>query len=260
MQTTLDGKHAVVTGGASGIGLECVRALLDRDASVTVIDRNGDLAESVKKIGADFLCADVADDVAIDDIAESMFSKGDAPAILVTCAGNLQRTLSPEKLSWKEWDRIVRIHQRGTYACCRAFGSYMAKQGSGSIVTIASVSGIRSAPLHAYGPSKAAIIHLTKTLASEWGPSGVRVNCVAPGFTITPSVKRGLEDGTLDSSLVAENTTMGRWIEPSEIAAAVFFLCSPLASAITGITLPVDAGYLVAPDWAVYGGLPRNES
>jgi NAD(P)-dependent dehydrogenase (short-subunit alcohol dehydrogenase family) len=94
-------------------------------------------------------------------------------------------------------------------ACVRRF-----QKGSGSIVTISSVLGWRSGPLHAYGPAKAGIIHLTKTLAAEWGPRGVRVNAVAPGFTRTPAVERGLDDGTLDRNLVANNTTMGRFVEP----------------------------------------------
>src|SRR5690606_23242291 len=101
-----------------------------------------------------------------------------------------QRPLPPETLSWKEWDLVQRVHLRGTYACCRSVGNRMAVRGRGSIVTISSISGMRSAPLHSYGPAKAGIISLSECLAAEWGPKGMRVNSVAPGFTHTPALER----------------------------------------------------------------------
>ena len=251
----LSGKHAVITGGASGIGLECTRALGAAGATTSIIDRDPAGATVAKELGATYFQADVADDVEIENIASTLEDSVSPPSILVTCAGILQRTLPPEELTWSEWDRVTRVHQRGTFACCRSFGSRMANRKGGTIVTISSVAGMRSGPLHAYGPAKAAIMHLTRTLAGEWGPSGVRVNSVAPGFTMTPAVERGLSDGTLDLKIVANNTALGRLIEPAEIASAVVYLASPLASAITGSILPVDAGYLAAADWGIYGGL-----
>lgn len=251
----LEGRRAVVTGGASGIGLACVRRFLKGGAEVAVIDRSEGSSELLDELGVKLYVADISDADLVEDLGQQMKNGGHIPDILVTCAGNLQRTVSPEELSWSEWDRIIRIHLRGTYACCKTFGSMMAEQGSGSIVTISSVMGLRSGPLHAYGPAKAGIIHLTKTLAAEWGPRGVRVNAVAPGFTLTPAVQRGLDDGTLDQNLVANNTTMRRFVEPEEIADAVNFLAGPAASAITGVVLPVDAGYMVTADWGIFGGL-----
>ena len=253
----LDGRLAVVTGGASGIGLACVNKFIACGAEVIVIDRCEDSTEMLEELGASVRIADVSDVELIESLGQEVRIDRRVPDILVTCAGNLQRTVSPEELNWSEWDRIIRIHLRGTYACCKTFGSMMAEQGSGSIVTISSVMGLRSGPLHAYGPAKAGIIQLTKTLAAEWGPSGVRVNSVAPGFTRTPAVERGLDDGTLDISLVAGNTTLKRFVEPTEIADAVNYLAGPSATAVTGVVLPVDAGYMVAADWGVFGGL-RN--
>jgi NAD(P)-dependent dehydrogenase (short-subunit alcohol dehydrogenase family) len=253
MRIDLGGRHALVTGGASGIGRATAQALLAAGAEVTVADRDDAGAGAASAMGAGFAVLDVGDEVAVESLAAQMETEGRAPDILVTSAGVLQRTLAPGELSWKEWDRVTRVHQRGTFACCRSFGGRMGR--GGAVVTISSVAGLRSGPLHAYGPAKAAIAHLTRCLAAEWGPRGVRVNSVAPGFTLTPAVERGLADGTLDAATMAGHTALGRLIDPAEIAAAVVFLASPAASAITGAVLPVDAGYMVATDWGAYGGL-----
>lgn len=255
MQIDLRGARALITGGASGIGLACAQAFQSAGASVTIADRSPDGAGTAATIGVEFVPLDVGDEDAVEAVANALHAQGRAPTVLVTCAGVLQRTLPPGELSWKEWDRVTRIHLRGTYACCRSFGTRMATAGHGSIVTISSVSGLRSGPLHAYGPAKAAVAHLSTCLAAEWGRKGVRVNSVAPGFTRTPALDRGLADGTLDESVMRGQTALGRMIRADEIAAAVVFLASPLASAITGTVLPVDAGYMVASDWGVYGGM-----
>lgn len=175
--------------------------------------------------------------------------------MLVNSAGVLQRTLPPGKLQLKEWDIIARIDLRGTWLCCEAFGVPMAARGRGAIVNIASVAGMRSGPLHSYGPAKAGVIHLGECLAAEWGRAGVRVNTVSPGFTWTPALQKGIATRTLDERLMIEASALGRLVRAEEIAAAVAFLASPLASAITGVNLPVDCGYLVATPWAGYGGL-----
>lgn len=246
-----EAQHAVISGGSSGIGLATAQLLRSGGARVTVLD----LADlGTQEFGAGFHRADVGDAEAIDAIAEKLEAEH-PPTILVTCAGVLQRTRTPEKLSLSEWDRMIAVHLRGTYACCRSFGGRMARRGDGSIVTIASVAGIGTGPLHGYGPAKAAIAQLSKGLAAEWGPNGVRVNCVAPGFTETPALDRGLAVGALDGGRLAAASALRRMVAPSEVAQAIAFLAGPRASAITGIVLPVDAGYLVAGDWAAYGGL-----
>lgn len=255
MQLELNGARALITGGASGIGFACAKAMKSIGAHVTIADRSPDGADIADELGVGFALLDVGDETAVEALANDLARMSQAPTVLVTSAGVLQRTLPPEELSWKEWDRVTRIHLRGTYACCRSFGARMAQTGQGSIVTISSVSGLRSGPLHAYGPAKAAVAHMSKCLAAEWGRLGVRVNSVAPGFTKTPALDRGLADGTLDEAVMRRETALGRMIAADEIAAAVVFLASPLASAITGAVLPVDAGYMVASDWGVYGGL-----
>ncbi len=186
-----------------------------------------------------------------------MQARWGVPNVLVNSAGVLQRTLPPEELSLREWDFVARIDLRGTYLCCARFGAVMAKRGSGAIVNIASVAGMGSGPLHSYGPAKAGVINLTECLAAEWGPKGVRVNAVSPGFTHTPALEKGITTRTLETGAMTTHAALGRLIEPREIANAVAFLASERASAITGINLPVDAGYLVATPWASYGGLRR---
>jgi NAD(P)-dependent dehydrogenase (short-subunit alcohol dehydrogenase family) len=114
---------------------------------------------------------------------------------------------------------------------------------------------MRSMPLHAYGPAKAAVIAMTECLAAEWGPAQVRVNCVSPGYTRTPALQAAIDKGERDTSSLAGNAALGRLVEPDEIARVVAFLASPAASAMTGANIPVDCGWLVAPSWRTYGGL-----
>ena len=123
-------------------------------------------------------------------------------------------------------------------------------------MTIASVTGMRSTPLHAYGPGKAAVIQLTQNLAAEWGSSGVRVNCVAPGYTLTPAMQALIDAGERDLALMAAASVLGRMVSAEDVARAVAFLAGDDAASITGVVLPVDAGWLVAPTWQTYGGLP----
>jgi NAD(P)-dependent dehydrogenase (short-subunit alcohol dehydrogenase family) len=131
----------------------------------------------------------------------------------------------------------------------------MAKRGSGAIVNVASILGVSSSPLHAYGPTKAAVISLTANLAAEWGRSGVRVNAVAPGFTTTPALSLAVGLQYVDAARLSEASALGRMVTADEVAASIAFLASDLASAITGATLTVDCGALAAGSWASYGGL-----
>lgn len=254
----LSGKLALVTGGASGIGLACARRLAMAGARVVVADRNARAAqETALDLSGVGIEADIGDEESVKQLAADIHAQLGVPDILVNSAGVLQRTLPPDKLSIKEWDFVARVDLRGTYLCCASFGTEMARRGSGCIVNIASVAGMRSGPLHSYGPAKAGVINLTECLASEWGPAGVRVNCISPGFTQTPALEKGFTTHTLAPEELERSSALGRLVTADEIAGAALFLCSPLASAVTGVNLPVDAGYLVATPWAAYGGLRR---
>lgn len=251
-----EGKLAVVTGAASGIGAACARFLAGRGARVVLADRNLAAAQLLAQdLGGVAVAIDVGDDASVEEAAAKIEAESGAVDILVNSAGVLQRTLPPGELTMKEWDFVTRIDLRGTYLCCAAFGTRMAARGRGSIVNIASVAGMGSAPLHAYGPAKAGVINMTECLAGEWGPRGVRVNAVSPGFTATPALERGLATRTLEAATLVASAALQRLVEPAEIAAAVGFLASDLASAVTGVNLTVDAGYRAAMPWASYGGL-----
>jgi len=259
MQIDFGGRVAVVTGGASGIGEACARVLAEAGARVVVADRNTDAARAVAAaVGGLAVALDVGDDASVDAALAAVQAQCGTATVLVNSAGVLQRTLPPEELTLREWDFVARVDLRGTYLCCARFGAAMARAGGGAIVNIASVAGMGSGPLHSYGPAKAGVINLTECLAAEWGPKGVRVNAVSPGFTHTPALEKGITTRTLAPDDMTANSALGRLVQACEIAHAVAFLASAQAGAITGVNLPVDAGYLVATPWASYGGLRRG--
>ena len=247
---------AVVTGGASGIGEACCRELAKQGYRIAVLDRDLERAEQVAgSLGGWALATDVGEEADVERAAGWVESELGPVEALVNSAGVIQKPVRPSDLPMATWDDIVRINQRGTYVACRAFGIRMVERRSGSIVNIASISGMRSMPLHAYSPSKAAVIALTENLAAEWGPSGVRVNAVSPGYTATPPVQRAMEQGERDASALARNAALQRMVTPEEVASVVAFLASSGASAVTGANIPVDCGCLVAMSWNPYGGL-----
>jgi NAD(P)-dependent dehydrogenase (short-subunit alcohol dehydrogenase family) len=253
----LTGRRAVVTGGASGIGAACARLLAERGASVVVADIDAIRAQEVAdSVGGQPLEVDVASEESVRAAAERCETTFGDTDILVTSAGVTQNPIPPESLDQELWDRVMEIDLRGTWLCASIFGAGMARRGRGSIVTIASIAGMRSMPLHAYSPAKAGVISLTSNLATEWGRSGVRVNVVSPGYTLTPLLQAVIDSGHRDPTDLIENAALGRLVAPEEVAAAVCFLASDDAAAITGINLPVDAGWLATTSWHTYGGQP----
>ncbi|EKE76581.1 MULTISPECIES: SDR family NAD(P)-dependent oxidoreductase [Oceanibaculum] len=258
MSHTLEGRVAVVTGGASGIGEACARDLAARGARLVIADINEALAKQVAASlkGAIHARLDVTSVDDTEALAERVAREMGPTDILVASAGVLQPPLPPEELSMEIWDRVIAVDQRGVYVSNVAFGRRMALRGAGSIINIASVTSFRSAPLHAYAPAKAAVVSITQTLATEWGRSGVRVNAIAPGYVLTPALQAAIDDGKRDPKALEENSAFGRLIRTEEIAKACSFLASDDASGITGVALPVDGGWLVAPPWHTYGGVP----
>lgn len=257
MAEDLSGRVAVVTGGASGIGEACVRMMAERGATVVVADVNGARAEQVaESVGGHSVEVDVTSEEGVEEAARFSEAEVGPTDILVTSAGVTQRPARPEEIPLEEWDRVMGIDLRGTWISAVAFGGRMARRGRGSIVTIASITGMRSVPLHAYGPAKAAVISMTANLAADWGRSGVRVNGVAPGYTLTPLLQEAIDRGERDPSTLTENSALGRLVEPDEVARVICFLASDESSAITGVTIPVDVGWLATGPWHTYGGLP----
>ncbi|MBR1269877.1 SDR family oxidoreductase [Bradyrhizobium sp. AUGA SZCCT0222] len=256
MSPAAKARVSVVTGGASGIGAACARELAASGDLVMVVDRDlakaGDVAA---EFGGKAYVADVGDETSVEACAEAIERECGPVDVLVNSAGIIQVPVRPHDLPMSAWDDVVRVDQRGTYVACLAFARRMIARKRGSIVNIASIAGMRSMPLHAYAPAKAAVIAITECLAAEWGPAGVRVNAVSPGYTLTPALKNAIDKGERDVSALTANAALRRLVDPSEIGRVVAFLASDAASAITGANLPVDCGWLAGTSWSTYGGL-----
>ena len=145
--------------------------------------------------------------------------------------------------------RVWEVNYFGAEQCIQAFAPAMVAGGGGAIVNITSINQHRPLRLHAYAPSKVALGALTELAAAELGPQGVRVNAVAPGFTLTPIFRDKLASGKRDPAAIEAHTAMGRLVETDEVAAAVAFLVGDESSAITGVSLPVDCGWLTSSHW-----------
>lgn len=251
----------VVTGGASGIGRACAERFARAGDSVTIadIDRaaGARAADAIARSGgaARFAPLDVADRESVDALADAL-GRID---VLINSAGLLQNAVRLESVDLDEHDRIWAVNYRGTFLCCRAFAPAMRAAGRGAIVNISSTSAARAFPLHAYGPGKAAIDGLTAILAADLGPDGVRVNAVMPGYVRSDQMRARIAAGLRDPSMMEAQSALGRMVEPAEIADAAHFLCSGAAGAITGIALPVDAGWLARVTYVQHPGWPPPE-
>ncbi len=242
---SLKGKTALVTGGASGIGLAVARRFRELGAQVCVAD----LAEQPPEgFEPDYVRGDVCSEADVSRMVEQT-AKGTGLDIAVCCAGIADELVPTLEQDIVTWQRVLDVSLRGTYLVCRESGRRMLAQGRGSIVTIASITALVGFPRrNAYGASKAGVAHMTRSLACEWGGSGVRVNCIAPGYTATPMVEQVLERGRLDEKRITTRTPLARFGKPVEVANAAVFLASDWASFITGVVLPVDGG------WTAFGG------
>ena len=246
----------IVTGGISGIGAATAAAAAAKGRRVVVLDRAAQ-PETVSSAGVTVFpeSVDISNEVAVAAACEKIERQHGQITGLVNAAGILGKMHTPARLTMSDWDREIAVDLRGTFVTCREVGSRMARRQAGAIVNVASVVGMVSAPVHGYAPAKAAVIHLTTTLAAEWGPFRVRVNCVSPGFTETPALAKGIAAGALDHDSMIRTAALNRLVKPEEVAAAIVWLLSDEASGITGINLPVDAGYLAGVPWQAYGGL-----
>ena len=252
-------KVMVVTGGASGIGLATVKRLKQDGHHVISLDLPDRTHQSdLHALGVTTMSFDVNDEASIRNAHADIIAAHGAIDGLVNSAGVIQKREAPDQLSMQAWDFVVNTDMRGTYMSCAIFGSHMAEVGRGAIVNIASITSTNGVPLHAYAPAKAGVLSITQCLAGQWGHAGVRVNAVAPGYTQTPAIQAAIDRGDRDPKALAKQAALGRMVQTDEVANGIAFLLSEQASAITGISLPIDCGWLASVGWESYGGLPHT--
>ena len=225
------GKVVVVTGAGKGIG----KAVSDLFAS-----RGSTVARLDLQAGESILPCDVTDERVVDKV----FAQLGRIDILVNNAGIAIRKNAFE-ITREEWDKVIAVNQTGLFICSRAAARSMKQTGGGAIVNLASIMGFSGGlfPNPAYQASKGAVVNLTRALALEFAEHNIRVNAVAPTFVRTDLTKPIFSNPDVLKK-VMQHTPLGRLPEVEDIAAAIFFLASPAARCITGVTLPVDSGYL----------------
>lgn len=249
----LDGKIAVVTGGAGGIGEALALGLGFHGATVVVSSRNQQAIEAVaarirKETGSEAIgvASDVTDEASLQNLVDTVTAKYGRIDILVNAMGmNIKRDAFEYPL--EDWDRLFDVNVKGTMAACKAVGRVMRDQQGGAIVNLSSVRGIRgyTGGNTGYCATKGAVELITKALALEWAPHRIRVNALGPALVITPGTRHIAENPELAAKYAAA-VPMGRIGLPEDMVGAVIYLCSDASSFVTGQTIYVDGGLTAA--------------
>lgn len=248
---------AVVTGGAGGIGHVICDLLAKEGWRVVVADINIDRAREVADAcNGVAQRIDILDPADVDAAVERIETEVGPIKAVVHSAATFQVLKPVEETAIEEWDRIVSLVHRGTYLVSVSFAKAMARRGAGSFVALSSWNGLKSARMHAYCSSKAAVNLLMESMAMEWGRSGLRFNTVSPGVVMTERVAERIRTGERYTANPIEMTALGRLVTSEEVANAVSFLISDKASGITGANLLVDTGTVISQAWQLFGGIP----
>lgn len=244
------GRVALITGAGSGIGQATALRMAAEGARIVVCDLIPDAVQHTKELlGATgnhlAIIGNISDESSVDDLVSRSLEWGGHIDIVVNSAGISEAATPAQDQSIDRWRHIVDTNLAGTYIVSRAVGRGMVAQGSGVILNLNSIAGVLGLPLRsAYSASKAGVGMLTRVLASEWAPHGVRVNAVAPGYIRTQMTEKLLAAGVIDESRIERRTPAGKMGTVENVADALLFLASDRASFITGVTLPVDGGYM----------------
>ncbi|TQS46140.1 SDR family NAD(P)-dependent oxidoreductase [Cryptosporangium phraense] len=253
--TGLQGAVVIVTGGASGQGLAATRLFAERGSTVVIADWNRTGAEeAAAKLTADGTPAlgiqvDVSDEAAVAAMVDATMDRFGRIDVLFNNAGvgfsarSRYAMASVVDTPAEDWDAILAINLKGPALCCKHVLPIMATQGRGAVVNNASINGLVAMPgADAYTAAKGGLVALTRVLAADWGPRGVRVNCICPGGVDTPMISEILHaDGGREAA--AAGNPLGRVARPDEIASVAVFLASDAASYVNGVILPVDGGH-----------------
>jgi 3-oxoacyl-[acyl-carrier protein] reductase len=243
----LEGKTAIVTGGASGFGAGIVQTFLAEGARVMIADINGDAAQDLAAQLSSAAIAqqvDVSDGASVQAMADAAEAAYEQLDILVNNAGVTHLPTPLEDVSEEDFDRVFYVNMKSVYLTARAFVPAMKARGTGAILNVASTAGLSPRPnLNWYNASKGWMITATKTMAVELAPSGVRVNAICPVAGETPLLKSFMGEDTPEIRAKFLSTIpLGRFSTPQDMANAALFLCSGEASMITGTALEVDGG------------------
>jgi len=248
----IDGKIAVVTGAARGIGLSASEALAEAGAKVVLTDMSQELLDkalaelAAKGYSVEGELLDVTDVEGVQRVHDAIIARHGHVDILVNNAGIAISNHPAETMADDVWNKVIDVNLNGVFWCCRAFGKSMLENGSGNIVNVGSMSGFvvnRPQEQANYNASKAAVHHLTRSLAAEWGARGVRVNAVAPTYIDTEMNKYVYDDPEMYRHWVG-GTPMNRLGRTDEVASVILFLASEASSLMTGSIVLADGGYV----------------
>ncbi len=248
----LEGKKALVTGAGRGIGRATALLFAQEGANVVVADlsqaeADTTVAEITRAGGtAVALAADLGDPAQTKDMMAKAIAAFGGLDILVNNAGVPKPAGDTFDFDdWDAWDKVWDVNVRSVFICSQQAAKWMKDHGGGKIVNVGSQTGVAGQPyVNAYGPSKAAVHNLTRSLAVEWAKFNINVNCVAPCWTRTLRLETAIDKGVTSDEEIAKRCPMGRAAEPEEVAKAILFMASDDADFITGTVLPVDGGWL----------------